>query len=125
MKIIDLLNKIANGEEVPKWVVYDKKEYTYKEEYKDYVHEAYNNGTMLFLLSEIFNKNGIDIVLNQELDFIEEKNKILEKIEIYEDEDGHYFIDNHCKKLYIACDEINFMVEEFNQLIDYIKNKGE
>ena len=76
MKVIELLTKIANGKKVPKWVVYDKREYTYREEYKDYVHEVYNNGTMLFLLSNIFDKNGIDIVLNQELDFIEEDKKI-------------------------------------------------
>jgi hypothetical protein len=48
-----------------------------------------------------------------------------EKIEIYEDEEGRYFIDKHCKKIYVSCDEINFMVEEFNQLIDYLKSKKE
>ena len=53
-----------------------------------------------------------------------EEKKIPEKIDIYKDEEGHYFIDKHCKKIYITCDEINFMVEEFNQLIDYLKSKG-
>ena len=56
---------------------------------------------------------------------IEEEKQIPEKIEIYEDEEGHYFIDKNCKKIYITCDEVNFMVEEFNQLIDYLKSKGE
>ncbi len=48
-----------------------------------------------------------------------------EKIEVYEDSEGRYFIDKHCHKIYITCDEINFMVEEFNDLLDYLKNTGE
>ena len=55
---------------------------------------------------------------------IEEPKKI-EKIEIYEDEEGHYFYDKHCKKIYITCDEINFMFEQFNELIDEINNLKE
>ena len=122
MKIIDLLNKIANGEEVPKWVVYDKKEYTYMEEYKDYVHTVYNNGTMLFLLSEIFNKNGIDIVLNQELDFIEEDKKI-EKLELVDDGNTITLFSKNDEEWTILdnvdvliCDKINEIIDKLNEL---------
>jgi len=69
-------------------------------------------------------KNAIDQIIEFE-EILEEEKKIPEKIEIYEDEEGHYFIDKHCKKIYITCDEVNFMVEEFNQLINYLKSKGE
>ena len=62
--------------------------------------------------------------LNDEVEIIEEPNKI-EKIEIYEDEDGHYFFNNRCKKIYIRYDEIDFMVEKFNELIDEINNLKE
>ena len=55
---------------------------------------------------------------------IEEPKKI-KKIEIYEDSNGHYFYDKHCKKIYITCDEINFMFEQFNELIDEINNLKE
>ena len=59
--------------------------------------------------------------LDNEVEIIEKPKKI-EKIEIYEDEEGHYFYDKHCKKIYITCDEINFMFEQFNELIDEINN---
>lgn len=50
-------------------------------------------------------------------------NKTPEKIELYKDNDGNYFIDKHCNKIYITCDEINFMVEEFNEIINYLKRR--
>ena len=62
--------------------------------------------------------------LNDEIEIIEEPKKI-EKIEIYEDSDGHYFYDKHCKKIYITCDEMDFMVDKFNELIDEINNLKE
>ena len=61
---------------------------------------------------------------NNEVEIIEEDKKI-EKLELYEDSDGHYFYDKHCKKIYITCDEINFMFEQFNELIDEINNLKE
>ena len=36
MKIIDLLNKIANGE-IPKKIIYDDKQWTYNENLEDYI----------------------------------------------------------------------------------------
>ena len=59
--------------------------------------------------------------LNDEVEIIEE-NKKIEKIEKYEDLDGHYFLNNRDKKIYIGCDEIDFMVDKFNELIDEINN---
>lgn len=112
MKVIELLNRIANDEAVPKWVVYNKKEYTYMEEYKDYVHEVYNNGTMLFLLSEIFTKNGIDIVLNQELDFIEEENKI-EKLDLILDE--HFSNDELQAYIKETQEKVNEIIDKINK----------
>ena len=115
IRVIDLLNKIANGEEVPKKVKYDGQEWEYNP-INDYEGKKYG-GCLL-------NQITLDH-LTDEVEILEEEKKIPEKIEIYEDEEGHYFIDKHCKKIYITCDEVNFMVEEFNQLIDYLKSKGE
>ena len=55
--------------------------------------------------------------LNEDIEIVEEPKKI-EKIEIYENEDGYYFI-------YIRCDETDFMVDKFNELIDEINNLKE
>lgn len=53
--------------------------------------------------------------------FVEEDKKI-EKIEMYQDEEGHYFFNNRNNKIYIRCDETDFMVDKFNELIDEINN---
>lgn len=62
--------------------------------------------------------------LDKEVEIIEEPKQI-EKIEKYEDLDGHYFLNNRDKKIYIGCDEIDFMVDKFNELIDEINNLKE
>ena len=112
IKIIDLLNKIANDEEVPKKIKWQGQIYEYSCSNRFY----YQNSWSMY---RDFYKEGN--CLNEDVEIIEEPKKI-EKIEIYEDEEGHYFYDKHCKKIYITCDEINFMFEQFNELIDEINN---
>lgn len=55
---------------------------------------------------------------------IEEPKKI-EKIEMYQDEEGYYFLNKQDKKVYVNCDEMDFMVDKFNELIDEINNLKE
>lgn len=40
MKVIELLNKIANGEKVPKVIYFWEREYIYDEEYNCYMHQT-------------------------------------------------------------------------------------
>lgn len=117
IRVIDLLNKIANNEELPKKIKYKNNIYEYDGETQNYCSPI--NMIWDFLI-------GKDIValLNDEVEIIEEPKKI-EKIEIYEDLDGHYFLNNRDKKIYIRCDEIDFMVDKFNELIDEINNLKE
>ena len=63
--------------------------------------------------------------LYDEVEILDEEPKKIEKIEKYEDLDGHYFLNNRDKKIYIGCDEIDFMVDKFNELIDEINNLKE
>ena len=100
MKIIDLLNKIANGEEVPLIIKYNNKIYEYTKEIEWYLRED--------LKSELFiDKNR----LNDEVEIIEEEKKIPEKLF---GEPRHIYNDN---ELYI--------VGKVNEIIDYLKSKGE
>ena len=62
--------------------------------------------------------------LDKEVEIIEEPKKI-EKIEMYQDEEGHYFLNKQDRKVYVNCDEIDFMVDKFNELIDEINNLKE
>lgn len=111
IKVIDLLNKIANNEEVPKKIMFDAWLYIYDEEEKTYYDEEDRT------LWQSYNFK----ILTDEVEIIEEPKKI-GKIEIYEDEDGHYFLNNRNNKIYIRCDETDFMVHKFNELIDEINN---
>ena len=123
MKIIDLLNKIANGEEVPKKIritdiddritrhynfFYDEDDQEYKDD------ELFPLGARLIL----------DRVLNEKveiLDKIEEEKKIPEKL-IPTSLKG---IDNLDEKIEIAHIDTISAIETINEIIDFLKSKGE
>lgn len=124
MKVIDLLNKIANGEEVPKKIritdiddritrhynfFYDEDDQEYKDD------ELFPLGARLIL----------DRVLNEKveiLDKIEEEKKIPEKLNIDKEhnrlfkKDGSYWS--------IKAHQV-YVYEVLNEIIDYIRSKGE
>ena len=114
--IYTLLGLIKDGK-APKKIKYKNNIYEYDGEIQNYCSPI--NMIWNFLI-------GKDIValLDDEVEILEEP-KNIKKIEIYEDEDGHYFLNNRDKKIYIGCDEIDFMVDKFNELIDEINNLKE
>lgn len=126
IKIIDLLVKIANGEEVPKKIKYEDIVFDYTKRNREgliYIADEYSN----------YEDNDNSLIahlfwhiekLNDEVEIIEEPKKI-EKIEIREDEDGHYFLNNRYNKIYIRCDETDFMIDKFNELTYEINNLKE
>ena len=116
IKVIDLLNAIAEGKELPEKFMYKEHLY-YRQKTKGICYRSDE-------LDEIFEECLVLEDLNDTIEIIEEPKKI-KKIEIYEDSNGHYFYNKHCKKIYITCDEINFMFEQFNELIDEINNLKE
>ena len=71
MKVIDLLNKIANGEEVPKRIKYINSIWEYDEKTKDYFHDD------LWL---IYSMNSIGLT-KREVEIIEDTPKEDKKIE--------------------------------------------
>lgn len=88
-KIIDILNKIANGEEPPKKIVYDGFVYIYDESQKDYKHIGLND----WLLD--------DYVIT---DIINDEVEILETTITYKQ-------DNKIKKLEEKTSEIRFAIQ--------------
>lgn len=109
IKIIDLLNKIANGEEVPKKIKYGETEYIANNRvYVDF------NGDLLLPRIRYISK------LNDEVEILEEEKKIPEKLE-------------PLQKDYMTLDDIKFtfsnsemiLVDKINSIIDYLKSKGE
>jgi len=103
MKIIDLLNKIAKGEEVPEKIIYNNTLYSYKEGID------YENGFCNYLMSSSVCICPED--LNSEVEIIEEpkEHKIPEKINISKFPRHN----NSLKKTAI----------KINEIIDYLKGK--
>ena len=124
IKVIDLLNMISKGEEVPKKILLNRIVFEYQGDdylYKDEDKKKY----WLFSACYTDKYMWLEDFLKDEVEILDEVPKKIEKIEIYEGEDGHYFLNDRDKKIYIGCDEIDFMVDKFNELIDEINNLKE
>lgn len=110
MKVIDLLNKIANGEELPYRIIYNGEIYEYVEEMKWYLRDD--------MKCELNNSKKC---LNDEVEVIEEnKNIILDKLN-WDKNDMTYItgeIDNES-----VIDIILDMQSTINEIIDYLKEK--
>ncbi len=102
MKIIDLLNKIANEEEVPKKIKFNYLEYEFNEEEREYQRHF---GVEDYGLGEDVR---LDIALGDEVEIIGED----KKIEKLYGEPRHTFTEN---ELYI--------VGKVNEIIDYINKE--
>ena len=111
IKVIDMLVKMGKD-----------KNYKPTFKYKDTIYQ-YDFKTKYYMPS-LMGLYKIYMILNDEVEIIEESKKI-EKIEMYQDEEGHYFLNKQDRKVYVNCDEIDFMVDKFNELIDEINNLKE
>lgn len=135
MKVIDLLNKIANGEEVPKkikfygnyYIWYDNR-YTGNE---GYCLEPVRSDSNSFLeINTVYD-------LNYEVEIAEEpeEKKIPEKLEnehefysYAEYEENKNEIDKVLyilKAINLVEEKIGHLNNSINEIIDYLKNKGE
>jgi len=123
IRVIDLLNKIANGEEVPKKIKYKDFIYEYFEQETVIDYRCYDEKTELYgYLSSCVDYEAFNI-LDNEVEILEEEKKIPEKLDIY-DELQSLLKDNNI-------DEHNLhkMLKKIelkqNEIIDYLKSKGD
>lgn len=130
MKVIDLLNKIANGEEVPKEVKYDRFIYKWCEDIGDYRIDGYGECLLIKTIFGTFDccgrHNSLYNMIYDEVEIVEiveepEEKKIPEKL-IPTSLKG---IDNLDEKIEIAHIDTISVIETVNQVIDYLKSKGE
>ena len=108
MKIIDLLNKIANGEEVPKKIRIDH--WCYKFEWIEHQSNYYDKHNEIDLMSCLSCDKE---ELNYEVYEIEEEKKIPEKINLKLDD---WTTPTQC--------DIE-LSKKIDEIIDYLKSKGE
>lgn len=106
MKIIDILNKRANGEKVPNFK-YDNMTFIFDEKH-GYIDD--NEGDSL--LRSIYNDFSN---INAEVEIIDEEKKIPEKLyNIANTKEGIEMLPNN--------EQLMFKI---NEIIDYLKSKGE
>ena len=108
MKVIDLLNKIANGEEVPEKIKYKNAIFTIREDKDDYVCE---NGW--------FTDSYDYLELNDEVEIIEEpqEHKIPEKLEFGRS------IENGKEILTVPSEKM--IIIKINEIIDYLEENND
>ena len=122
MKVIDLLSKIANGEELPKRIYYKGDIWHLEQDFSNRL-PYYKNGYNMDNLLSGEEKDYFSHALNDEVEILEEEKKIPEKITMRAGMVGS--IDNKLENL-----DINTMAVEdkINDIIDYLvylKSKGE
>ena len=123
MRIIDLLNKIAKGEEVPKKIRIDH--WCYKFEWVEHLKNYYDEDNDIDIMSAL---SMSEEELNYKVEIIEE-NQNIKEIEItrgdncqrfieYDDNTGHHKYTIRVLDEYFA-NKINLLIKEVNKL----KNK--
>lgn len=109
IKIIDLFNKIANNEKVPKKIKYFGEIYEYSEDMKFY----YQNGFSMY--RDFFTEGNC---LNDEVEFIEEEKEIEKIGKIYDGFTDSYYdtcLETLIKKVDELVDEINKLKKEIEK----------
>ena len=106
IKIIDLLNKIANGEEVPKKIKLDSYEFQYNKTYQQY-HNKYETN-LLEHISE-YNYSG----LNDEVEILYEE----DEFEDIEELNKAFTLEDVTDELTTSSWEKSIMSKKINQLI--------
>lgn len=124
MRIIDLLNKIANGEEVPKKIKFKNKNYN-KEFYFDGDIYKYKDDFTEYAMTDDL---SIEMALNDEVEVIEDNKKIeklvmdytydIEEKIFYEkgDKPNHCIVGDAGTELLI--DKINEIIDKLNELLN-------
>ena len=122
MKIIDLLNKIANGEEVPKKIKYNETEYNLNE-----ITGWYQSINVIGEVNEWFISK---YRLNDTVEIIEEVLKLdiqeIEELSIIRDIRPYSEFDNRCldRNFETIIKQQNKILEAVKQLDSQINNKG-
>ena len=125
MKIIDLLNKIANGEEVPKKIKYEDEKFVFSDKTHQYYVGDNSNDINTYYNNSLKERLYDFIYLNDEVEILEEEKKIPEKLEGI---DSLFKIEQDLDlKGFLAWQKANNKIIEnkINELIDYLKSKGD
>ena len=123
MKIIDILNKIANGEEVPKKIKYDARIMEYDHNKQDY-NGYYSNGNGNWLFQYLFDKcRDTKHFINDEVEIIEERPEPIEELKLVSFEEFKTMTPGERYRVTIAeYDRINKLIKAVNYLLEKDNN---
>ena len=125
MKVIDLLNKIANGEEAPKKIKTKNDVWIYDcNDCEGIDYRASDDRGYMFEVHTRINKDD----LNEEVEIIEENKKIekINKLYKYKEELGEDYYENILKIYdggeYEINEDMSFVIDKINEIIEVINN---
>lgn len=110
MTVIQLLNKIANGEEVPQKVLYDENEYSFVRRnrlFAKYIREPFDARVPYYLFTDVWS-------VYDEVEILEEPKGIPEKLS---------FVLHGDDIAEIPSNEL--LMNKINEILDYLESKGE
>ena len=117
MKVIELLNKIANGEGYPK-IKFNNSIYEYHDKEHGYCR-YYHNNTYICLDTDYY----LFDILNDEVEIIEEpqEHKIPEKLSNIKFENGKFYLSVGNKHNYIIREVDKVFLNKINEILDYLE----
>ena len=109
MKVIDILNKIAKGEEVPKKIKCYDNIWTYEERVQDYAYKINGMVEKYFIQDEFRGYDATKKILDCKVEIIkEEKPKEIEKVK--------EFNKNSTRRLNLLERKINELIDKVNSI---------
>lgn len=114
IRVIDLLNKIANGEEVPKRIKSEDREFWFKEDETsiDYLYRTDKNGNGWLVVQ--------DLALNDWVEILEDNTEEIEELKRTQNVYDMTLECYHDIEKKISNDEL---ADKINEIIRYIKRK--
>ena len=118
MKVIELLNKINNNEEVPEKVKYEDTIFEYDKDRKEYIHKVddWYSETLLFKITNE-HTHFIQDLLKAEVEVIEE-NKEIEELHILDEGESNEALYKYCSKLLLKQNELIRAVNKIKKHIE-------
>lgn len=118
IKIIELLNKIYNHEDMPRKIIFDNHNWLYNDKYQDYFDEEHNS-LIGFLIDDITYETRE--FLNTEVE-IKEEDKKIEKLKIKDGkitgnlENGNYYCYTLSSPQAVIVNKLNELIDDINKL---------
>ncbi len=128
IKLIDLFVKIANEEELPKKIKYQNHIYIYDEDAERYYINGNSDNYSLFSEFSYLDLTALIDFLNDEVEIIEDtpkEDKKIEKFKVIKDnaEDSVELVYDGMRLNLTLLQAI--ILDKINEIIDYLKSKGE